>query len=137
MIGISWLVSHEVCVHIQCFFGVVKSKRRFKTSNKRRSKFQKRNMSCELALNFDQWKTFSKNYKPIRVWLWLLNKFSQNYCRSRIFYQFIQTQKRYPTSIDKVCILAWKRLVISCSRFCCELNSQKNYSSQNISVTVP
>ena len=21
-------------------------------------------MSCELALNFDQWKTFSENYKP-------------------------------------------------------------------------
>ena len=38
--------------------------------NKRRSKFQKKNMSCERALIFDQWKTFSENYKPMIVWLW-------------------------------------------------------------------
>ena len=25
-------------------------------------------MSCERALNFEQWKTFSENYKPMRVW---------------------------------------------------------------------
>ena len=31
---------------------------------KRRSKVQEKNMSYELALNFDQWKTFSENYKP-------------------------------------------------------------------------
>ena len=34
---------------------------------KRISKVQEKNMSCERALNFDQLKTFSKNYKPIRV----------------------------------------------------------------------
>ena len=38
--------------------------------NKRRSKVQEKNMPCEQALNFDQWKTFSENYKPIKVWLW-------------------------------------------------------------------
>ena len=38
---------------------------------KRRSKVQEKNMSCERALNFDQWKTFSENYKPMRIWLWL------------------------------------------------------------------
>ena len=32
-------------------------------------------MSCECALNFDQWKTFSENFKPMRVWLWLVYKF--------------------------------------------------------------
>ena len=42
--------------------------------NKRRSKVQKKNMSCERALIFDQWKTFSENYKPMRVWLWLVYK---------------------------------------------------------------
>ena len=31
---------------------------------KRRSKIQE-NTSCERALNFEQWKTFSENYKPI------------------------------------------------------------------------
>ena len=36
---------------------------------KRRSKVQEKNMSCERGLNFDQWKTFSENYKPMRVWL--------------------------------------------------------------------
>ena len=39
---------------------------------KRRSKVQEKNTSCERALNFDQWKTFSENYKPMRVWLWRL-----------------------------------------------------------------
>ena len=34
---------------------------------KRRSKEQEKNMSCERVLNFDQLKTFSANYKPIRV----------------------------------------------------------------------
>ena len=32
---------------------------------KRRSKVQKKNMPCEHALNFDKWKTFSRNYQPI------------------------------------------------------------------------
>ena len=54
----SWLASHEVCIHIQYFFGVL---------IKRRSKVQEKNMSCKRALNFDQWKTFSKNYKPMGV----------------------------------------------------------------------
>ena len=43
-----------------------------------RSKVQEKNMSCERALNFDQWKLFSENYKPMRVWLWLVYKFTKN-----------------------------------------------------------
>ena len=54
-----------------------------------------KNLSCERALNFDQWKTFSENYKPMRVWLWLVYKFTENYCRSWLFSEFIQTQRRY------------------------------------------
>ena len=34
------------------------------------------NVSCEHPLNFDQWETSSKNYKPIRVSLSLVNKFT-------------------------------------------------------------
>ena len=34
-------------------------------------------MSCEPALNFGQWKTFSENYKPIRVWSWFVYKFTE------------------------------------------------------------
>ena len=39
-------------------------------------KVHKKNMSCECALNFDQWKTFAENYKPMRVWLWFVYKFT-------------------------------------------------------------
>ena len=109
MIGISWLVSHEVCIHIQYFFGVVRNK----LQTKEDQKFEKRICHVNHALYFDQWKTFSTNYKPMRVWLRLVYKFTENYCRSRLFSKFIQTQKRYPTSLDKVRILTWKLLVIS------------------------
>ena len=99
MIGISWFVSHEVCIHGQYFFGVVRNKLKLLLeSKKRRSKVQEKNMSCERALYFDQWKTFSENYKPMRVWFWLVYKFTENYRRSWLFSEFIQTQKRYPTS---------------------------------------
>ena len=77
---------------------------------KRRSKVQKTNTSCKHILNFDQWKTFPENYKPMRVSLWLVYKFTENYYPSRLFSEFIQTQKRYPY---KVRILTWKLLVIS------------------------
>ena len=30
---------------------------------------------------------------------------TENYCRLRLFSKFIQTQKRYPTSLDKIRIL--------------------------------
>ena len=42
------------------------------------------------------------------VWLWLVYKFTENYCRLRLFSEFIQTQKRYPTSLDKISILTLK-----------------------------
>ena len=80
-------------------------------------------MSCERALNFDQWKLFSEDYESMRVWLRLVHKFNMNYCRSRLFSEFIRTQKRYPTSLDKICILTWKLLVKSSLNFACELNS--------------
>ena len=88
-------------------------------------------MSSERALNFDQWKIFFENYKPIRVWLWLVYKFTKNNCRFWRFFVFIQTKRRYPTSLDKISILTWKLLFISSQNFSCELNSQRNYSLLN------
>ena len=79
----------------------------------RRSKVQEKNMSCGHTLNFDQLKTFSENYKPMRVWFWFVYKFTENYCHSWLFSEFIQTQKRYLTSLNKICILTWKLLVIT------------------------
>ena len=49
-------------------------------------------MSCEHALNFDQWKTVSENYKPMRVFLWLVNRFTKSNCGLQVFFKFIQTQ---------------------------------------------
>ena len=63
---------------------------------KRRSKVQEKNMSCERALNFDHWKTFSENYEPMRGWSWLVYKFTKNHCCSQLFSEFIQTQNTYP-----------------------------------------
>ena len=68
---------------------------------KRRSKVQEKNMSCERALNFDQWKSYYENYKLIRVWLWLVYKFTENWQIYRLFSEFIQTKKRYPNSLEK------------------------------------
>ena len=120
----SWLVSHEVLIHIQYFFGVMSNKLQWTTASetwnskyleliKRRSKVHENNMSCERALNFDQWKTFSENYKPMRVWFWLVYKFTENCQIYRLFSEFIQTKKRYPTSLDKIHILTRKQLLIS------------------------
>ena len=112
-IDISWLVSHEVCIHVQYFFDVVRNKLELlNVLIKRRSKVHEKNMSCERTSIFHQWKTFSENYKPMRVWFWLVYKFTENFCPSWLFSEFIQTQKRYPTSLDKIPTLTWKLLVI-------------------------
>ena len=84
-------------------------------------------MSCEHALNLDQWKTFSENYKPMKVWLWLVYKFTKNCQIYRLFSEFIQTKKRYPTHLEKIRILTRKLLVISSG----------NFSWYLISVTAP
>ena len=114
----------KIFVLRQYFFGVMRNKLHWTTASetsntkyleliKRRSKVQEKNMSCERALNFDQWKTFSENYKPMRVWLWFVYKFTENCQIYRLFSEFIQTKKRYPTSFDKIRILNRKLLVTS------------------------
>ena len=102
---ISWLVSYEVYIRFPMKFIFTYNI----SLNKRRSKVQEKNMSCERALNVYQWKTISQ-------WKFdygFFTKFTENYCRSRLFSEFIQTQKRYPTFLDKIRILTWKLLVIS------------------------
>ena len=64
------MVSFGVCIYIQYFFDVVRNELQTKYPIKlikRKSKTQEKNMSCEHTLNFDQRKTFSGNYKPMRV----------------------------------------------------------------------
>ena len=89
-------------------------------------------MSCERALNFDQWKIFSENYKPMRR---LVYKFTENNCDLRISAGFIQTRKRYPASFDKMSILAWKLYLIK-PKFSLWTKLQRNllYAKYLISV---
>ena len=75
--------------------------------------------------------------KTIRVWLWLAYKFTENDCRLQLFLEFIQTRKRYPTYLDKISVLTWKLLVISCQNFPCNLNSQITFSLQDTSYLSP
>ena len=55
---ILWFVSFGVCIYIQYSFDVVRNK--LPELIKRRSKVHEKNMSCEHALNFYQWKHFPK-----------------------------------------------------------------------------
>ena len=70
-------------------------------------------MLRERALNFDKLKAFSENYEPMRVWLWIVYIVGENYCRLQLFSEFIQTQKRHPTSFDKIGILTEKLIAIA------------------------
>ena len=40
-----------------------------------------------------------------------------NLPRIIVAYEFIQTQKKYPTSLDKIRILTWKLLIIQAKTF--------------------
>ena len=81
---------------------------------KRGSKVHEKNMSRERA-----------DKKPIRVWLWIVYKIAENNCRFLLFTNFIQTQKRHPTSLDKTSILTGRLLFTSSQNFSCERNSSE------------
>ena len=74
-------------------------------------------MSCEGALSFDQWKTFSENYKPMKVWLWLVCKFTGNYIAPHDISLSSLKLRRGILPLGKICILTWKLLVISSNIF--------------------
>ena len=88
---------------------------------KRGSKVHEKNMSRERA-----------DKKPIRVWLWIVYKIAENNCRFLLFTNFIQTQKRHPTSLDKTSILTGRLLFTSSQNFSCERNSSGTHSLWNI-----
>ena len=90
-----WLVYFGVCIYIQCFYDVLLE------LIKRRSKVQEKKVSSERALNFDQWKTFLENYKPIRISLWLLYKYTKNNYRSRLFSESIQLKRGILPTLTK------------------------------------
>ena len=77
-----------------------------------RSKVQERNISCEGALNFDQWKTISENYQRIRAHSKLKEV------------SYLPWQSKYP-NLKTTCDIKTK--------FFLWLNSQKTYSFQNFS----
>ena len=109
---------------------------------KRRSKVQEKNMSCERALNFDQWKTSSKNYRPMknnfdqwktssknyrpmRFWFWLTNL-----SRIIIACDFSPSSFRLKRSILSPLTKKYLNLKTVCHvklNFSCKLNSQKNW----------
>ena len=95
-----WLVSHEVRIHISYYFSVVRNKLHKYIQIKRTSKVQEKNMSFQRALNFDQWKIFSENYKPMRVLLWLVYKFTEN---CQIYRLFLRVHSRS----KKVSYISW------------------------------
>ena len=132
------MVSHEICIHIQYFFGVVANKipnAIYLELIKRRSKVvQEENMACEHALNFDQWKTFSKSYKPMRVWFWLVYKFTKNYCCSWLLWVHWNSKEVYilPLLMKYVSYLEnylsyqalWTKLLCKISHIChCTFNN--------------
>ena len=101
-VSLLWLVSFGVAFIYKVFFWRWPQNNKYLLELiKRRSKLQEKNMPCKRALDFDQWKTFSENYKSIRVWLWLVYKFADNNCRSQLFFEFIRTQNKYPTPSTK------------------------------------
>ena len=91
-------------------------------------------MKCfKVLISFDQWQRFSESYKPIRVGLWLVYKIMENNCLSQLFPEFIQTQRRYPTSLNKISILNWTLVIVSSQNFSFELNSSRTFSSWSVS----
>ena len=88
MIGTSQLVSHEVYIDIQYLF------------KQKKIKVQEKNMSCDCALNFDQWKTFSENSKS------LIMACIQNYRELVSLATFLRV---HPNS-KEVSYLSWQNL---------------------------
>ena len=68
-------------------------------------------MSSERALNFDQWQTFSENYKPMRVWLWLAYKIYQELLS-------LVTFLRVHSNSKKVSYFSWQNTYTNLKTIC-------------------
>ena len=123
----------------QYFFGVMRNKLHWTTASetsntkyleliKRRSKVQEKNMSCECGLNFDQWKTFSENSKPMRVY-----GLFTNLPRIIVACDFSQSSFKLRRGILPLLTNTYPNLKTTCRiklKFSCEV---RTYSLQNIS----
>ena len=99
-----------VCIYKQHFFDIYTNfKQKISTRVASSKEDQSSSKYYVTRKDFKFWPkiTFSKNYEPITVWLRLVYKIT-------IFVGFIQTQKSYPTSFDKI-ITPWE-----ISQFCPE-----------------
>ena len=84
----------------------------------------------ERTWNFEQWKVLFKHYKPIGVFVYQITEIN---CRLRYFVKFVQTQKEYPISLNKISSLIEKLLVISSRNFSRKLNSSRTYFFHDVS----
>ena len=90
---------------------------------KRSSKVQEKNTSRECALNFDHWKTFLRNYEPIRVWLWLVYKFTENNCHLQKPLENLKTIYHIHLKFS-----LWTKLAILLAKYICRCD----FNSLNI-----
>ena len=60
----------------------------------------------------------------------LLTKLPRTIFTNNFFAQFVQTQKSYPISFDKIIILTW--ILFTKLHFSNKLNSYRTYSLQNV-----
>ena len=111
MIGFLWSL-----YLLKYFFDLVRNKLGtitiYTRSDKKKIKSWRKEYVIRMCFKFWQMKIIFRKLSAVRVWLWFIYKFTDNYCRWRLFFQFIQTQKKYPISIDKTGILTYNVLVI-------------------------
>ena len=88
LVFISLFVSSGVCIYACSGNQISNISIRVNQKNIRSSS---KEYVTRAALNFDNWKTFSENYEPIRAWLWLIKKLAENYCHLGLFIKSSQT----------------------------------------------
>ena len=99
---ISLFLFHDWFPHHDAVRNKVQAINIYTRVDKKKIKSSKKEYIIGTCLKFSPMKTFSENCNPLRVWLWLVYNFTENYCRLRLFSEFIHTQKSHPTSIDKI-----------------------------------
>ena len=77
------------------------------------SRVQEKNIHVSVLWALTNEKRNSKKLKPMRVWLWLVYKYTKNCQIYRLYSEFIQTKKKYLSSLKKISILTLNLLVIS------------------------
>ena len=102
----------------------------FATAHQKNMKNSSKEHATWKSFQFWPVKNISKNYEPRLQHVYQIIK---NNCCSRLFTKFVQTQKKYPTFLDKLSILTRRIFVISSQNVCCERNSSRTNLLWNIS----